>query len=152
MGSDIFFEAHYYTNLYLPHVSFPQTIHFSFLLPVTPAFCSVLPVAVFVSHCHRWRLEAWKTGKYWILFYPLGMWGNWFLFCCWESLKWETGCCVHFWKLLTACVSGNSLLHPGNCAGPTGKVFLFLMMKWFPPKYIQRSLLLASALLRKWSF
>lgn len=144
MGSDIFFKAHYYTNLCLPHVPFPKTIHFSSPLRVTPAFCVVLPVEVFVSHCHRWRLEAWETGKYWILFYPLGIQGNWFLFCCWESVRWETYCCLNIWKLLTGSVSGNSLLHGGDGAGPTGKLLLFVMMAWFPPKYFQRWLLLAS--------
>lgn len=58
---------------------FPQIIHFSFPLSVTAAFSSVLLVVVFAFPCHMWRQEARTTGKYWILFYPLGMWSNWFL-------------------------------------------------------------------------
>lgn len=105
----------------------------SFFLPssvLTAAFSLVLLVAVFAFHCHRWRQEAWTTGKYWILFHPLGMWSNWLL-----PLKWGTTAVCSSWSLLTVSISGNSPAASREFAVLTKKMFIFLMLKWFPLKY-----------------
>lgn len=99
------------------YLTFPLPKQFIFpsLSSLTVALSSHLFVVLFVFHCHRWRAGAWKTGKYWILFYPLDTCSNWFLFHWGEVLKLERLAAVcSSWSLLTVSVSGNHLLQLGN--------------------------------------
>ena len=122
----IFFNLWTWVQIYLSKLLAESTcVYLTFRLPkqfifppvfsLTAALSSYWFLVVFVFHCRKWRPGAWKTVKYWILFYLVGTWSKRFLFHCWEVLKLgRLAAICSSWSLLTVSFSGNCLLWLGN--------------------------------------
>lgn len=120
------------------HITPRTCVHLTFTLPKQFIFSPPLQFhccSFFTLIC-EWCLffivagedpGAWKTGKYWILFYPICTWSNCFHFHCWETLRLgRLAAICSSWSLLTVSVSGNHLL----CLGNMVWFLQFLMRKY----------------------
>ena len=101
--------------VFTSQILLPKQFIFPSVFSLPAALSSYYFLVVFVFHCHKWRPGAWKTVKYWILFYLVGTWSKWFLFHCWEVLKLgRLAAICSSWSLLTVSFSGKCLLWLGN--------------------------------------